>query len=81
MLYIVTEIQSTGETSAEIVTKHATRNEADSKFFQVLAAAAVSAVPIHTATLCTDEGCWLESRCYKHPAPEPAPEPEEEAEE
>ena len=76
-MYIVMEIQ-TSTTTATIVTQHSTRQEAESKFHQVLSAAAVSAVPVHTAVMLDEEGFPVRPpECYKHtPAPEPEPEPE-----
>ena len=73
-MYIVMEIQNSG-TVATLVSQYADKNQAESKFHTVLAAAAVSQVPVHSAVLMTDEGIWLRSECYKHPVPEPTPEP------
>lgn len=77
MAYIVIELQTWDQT-AYLVTQHDTKNDAESKYHQVLAAAAVSAVPVHSAVMLTDEGIWLRSECYKHPAQQAEPEPEEE---
>lgn len=70
MKYIVMEIQNSG-TVATIVTQHDTRNEAESKFHQILFSAAISSVPVHSAVMLTDEGFLLRNECYKHPAEEP----------
>ena len=72
MNYIVIELQTTGSITAHIVTKHTTRAEAESKFHQVLSAAAVSSVPVHTAVMLDEEGYPVRPpECYKHtPAPE-----------
>mgnify|MGYP003290873479 CR=1 FL=1 len=72
MKYIVIEIQA-GESVSTITTQHDTRNEAESKFHQILFSAAVSSVPVHSAVLMTDEGFPLRNECYKHTV-----EPEEE---
>ena len=59
------------------------RLKAESKYHQVLAAAAVSELPQHSATLLTSDGRAIMNQCYKHviePTPEPTPEPEEETE-
>ena len=59
------------------------RLKAESKYHQVLAAAAVSELPQHSATLLTSDGRAIMNQCYKHviePTPEPEPEPEEETE-
>ena len=75
-MYIVIEIQ-TSSTVATIVTQHATRAEAESKYHTILAAAAISQVPKHGAILLSDEGFPLMNYCYKH---EPEPEIVEEGE-
>ena len=78
MTYIVMEIQA-GDTVATIVTQHDTRQAAESKFHQILAAAAISAVPAHSAVMMSEEGFPLRNESYKHiPEPEPEPEPEDE---
>lgn len=82
-MYIVMEIQKTAESAggvATLVSTYADKNSAESTFHTVLAAAAISAVPVHSAVLMTDEGIWLRSESYKHPASEPEPEPEPAAE-
>ena len=67
-MYIVIELQTSNGTTAHIVTHHATREEAESKYHTVLAAAAVSNVEIHAATILTAEGFQLMYQCYKHEA-------------
>ena len=56
------------------------RLKAESKYHQVLAAAAVSELQSHSATLLTADGRCVMNQCYKHEiaTPEPEPEPEEE---
>lgn len=59
------------------------RLKAEAKYHEVLAAAAVSELPQHSATLLTSDGRAVMNQCYKHviePTPEPEPEPEEETE-
>lgn len=53
------------------------RLKAESKYHEVLAAAAISDLPQHSATLLTSDGRSLMNQCYFHEA-EVAPEPEEE---
>ena len=80
-MYIVMEIQKTADAAggvATLVSTYTDKNSAESKFHTVLAAAAISAVPVHRAVLMTDDGIWLRSESYKHAAPEPEPEPEPE---
>ena len=55
----------------------------ESKFYEVLAAAAVSDLPCHSAIMFSTEGFPLMNKCYKHdvqPEPEPEPEPTPEPE-
>ena len=66
MQYIVIELQSTGSSVSNIVSKYSTLNEAESKFHQILGAAAISNVPVHSAVILTDEGYSLKHECYKH---------------
>ena len=62
------------------------RLKAESKYHQVLASAAVSELPQHSATLLTSDGRAIMNQCYRHeiatpePEVEPEPEPEEETE-
>lgn len=85
-MYFILEIQSQGDGRAAIVTPIRSAenlNAANSQYHQVLAAAAVSSVPYHSAVMIGDMGDVLKSECYVHtpePAPEPAPEPEGENE-
>ena len=67
MVYLVVEIQKTGEDQvSNIVTSHQTLNEAKSKLHQVLAAAAVSEVPVHSAVLISEEGIPMRNECFRH---------------
>ena len=65
MKYIVLEIQS-GETTSTIVNQYDSREAAEGSFHQILAFAAVSSVPVHSAILMTDECFPLRNECYKH---------------
>ena len=66
MLLIVIEVQSDGTTASTLVNSYADRNQAESKFHQILTAAAVSSVPIHSAVLMTDRGKTLKTETYTH---------------
>ena len=66
-MYIVLEIQKTGDQIATLVTSYQNRNEAESKFYTVLAAAALSTVEKHAASLLTDNGICIRSEAYEHP--------------
>ena len=65
-MYLVIEIQKHGEDLADIVTSHATLNAAESRYHTVLAAAAVSNVPVHAAALISEEGFPMRHECYRH---------------
>ncbi len=65
-MYIVLEIQSDGKISTVISDSYATRNEAESKYFTILAAAATSEIPIHSAVMLTHEGYLCKSDSFDH---------------
>lgn len=65
MKYVVIELQSNNGSLANIVTDFDDRLQAESKYHTILAAAAVSPVPVHSAVLMTDEGFILMADCYK----------------
>ena len=56
------------------------RLKAESKYHEVLAAAAISELQSHAATLLTADGRVIMNQCYKHAivTPEPETEPEQE---
>lgn len=54
------------------------RLKAESKYHEVLAAAAISELPSHSATILSSDGRLISTQCYKHTVPEPTPEPEAE---
>lgn len=64
-MFIVLEIQ-TSTTVATIVNSYEDRNEAESKYHQILTAAAVSSVPKHSAVLMDDEGNRIKNEVYIH---------------
>ena len=66
MKYLVIEIQKNGDTVGNIVTSHDSRNEADSKFFSVLSAVAISTVEKHACALLTEDGVCVRSEVYEH---------------
>ena len=69
-MYIVVELQKTGDQVGNFVYAYKNRNEAESRFYAVLSAAAVSEVPVHSAVL-IDEQCNLyNSGVYEHPPKE-----------
>ncbi len=71
MKIIVTEIQKFADgTMTTPSYAYDNRNSADAKYHAILASAAVSAVPVHSAIMYTDEGLYIESKCYKHESQE-----------
>ena len=59
------------------------RLNAESKYYQVLSAAAVSELPQHSAIMFNAEGYPIMNQCYRHSGPvtpDVSPEPEEAAE-
>ena len=69
MNYIVIETQTTnGVTAIVPPVIYTDRNQAESKFHQILTSAAVSNVEEHTATMLTTDGRLVRpSECYRHP--------------
>ena len=66
-MYIVMELQKNENSGvSNIVTEHATLPEAESKYYTVLASAAVSKLPVHSAVLVSEEGFPIKNQCYKH---------------
>ena len=67
MKYIVIEMQKTAEGHvANLVTDHNTLAEAESKFYTILASAAINDVPVHSAIIVSEEGFPVKHQCYKH---------------
>lgn len=79
-MYIVFEIQTNSNgTVGTLISSYDNRNQAESKYHDVLTSAAVSALPKHACVLMSEEGFFLKSECYKHEI-QPEPEPEQENE-
>lgn len=65
--YIVIELQTNADgTVGNLVHSYTNQLEAESKYHQVLASAAVSTLPIHAAILIMSDGTYLESKEYRH---------------
>lgn len=65
-MYIVIELQkNTDGKVAHLVTEHNTLAEAESKFYSVLAYAAVSEISVHSAAVLTEEGISVLNKTYK----------------
>lgn len=64
-MYIVLEIQ-TSTTVATLVNSYEDRNQAESKYHQILTAAALSSVPKHSAVLMDEIGQTIKNETYIH---------------
>lgn len=64
-MFIVMEIQK-GASVSTIVNTYETRNEAEQKYHTVLAYAAVSSVPQHSAVMLDDDGSYIKSEVFVH---------------
>ena len=64
-MIIVMEIQKDAEVST-IVTAHETRNDAENKYHTILAYAAVSSVPMHSAVMFRDDGRFIKTESFEH---------------
>lgn len=66
-MFIVVELQKNAEgVVSNIVTDFATLPEAESKYYTILASAAISNVPVHSAIIVSEEGFPVKHQCYKH---------------
>lgn len=82
MKYLVIELQTYDDgTVGNIVDAFDDELAAESKWHLVLSSAAISALPMHAATLLRSDGALIKQGCYRHePEPESEPEPEPEPE-
>ena len=70
-MFIVFEIQTnTDGTVGTLVTTYTNQNAAESHYHGVLEAAAVSALPVHSCVLMTEEGFQMRREVYKHESAE-----------
>lgn len=66
-MYIVIELQTNADGAvANLVYQYASRDEAESKFHSILAAAAISSLPVHAAIMLTNAGTMVKSELYRH---------------
>lgn len=67
MKYIVLEMQTNADgTVGTLLTSYDKLIEAESKFFSILSAAALSTLPVHTAMLLTNSGTMLRVETFEH---------------
>lgn len=66
-MFIILETQTNANgTVGTLINSYEDRNTAEGKYHTVLAAAAVSQLPLHCAFMLTDEGYTIKSECYRH---------------
>ena len=66
-MYIVIELQKDAKgVVSNIVTSYENLAEAESKYYSILSAAAISNVPVHSAIIVSEEGFPVRNQCYKH---------------
>lgn len=71
-MYIILETQTNANgTVGTLINSYEDRNAAESKYHQVLAAAAISQLPRHCAFMLTDEGYTIKSEFYVHEQVQP----------
>lgn len=63
---IIVEIQKQNETVSCITTTHGSKNEAEQKYHQTLAYAAVSSVDHHSVIMLDDYGTRIKGETYHH---------------
>ena len=77
MNYLVIEIQTTGNVTAHIATAYDNQPQAESKFHQILAAAATSNVEVHSAVVLNEFGAIVQQGYYDHREPVVEEQPNE----
>ena len=69
MNYIVIEMQTTNGTTSTLTTVKNNIAEAEQKYHTVLAAAAVSQVPLHSASMLNERGQLIKYELFDHTEP------------
>ena len=81
-MYVAIELVTKQDGTFTVSTyKKDTRDDAEKSYHSILAVAATSSNPIHSAVILNPEGKLLRSECYKHDIPVVDEEPEKEGEE
>lgn len=66
-MYYILEIQEQNDgTAGTLIYKENTRNEALSKYYDILHYAAISSVPVHTAVLIENDGRYIARESFTH---------------
>ena len=66
MVWFVIEMQGNGNTGAVVPFSYNDELQAEAKYHTLLAAAALSAVPVHTVMLVRADGFVVKSESYEH---------------
>ncbi len=66
-MFVVIELQKTGDQISNIVQSYTNQNEAESRFHAIMSAAAISSVPVHSCIVMDEECRIYQSGTYKHP--------------
>lgn len=67
MTYIVIELQvNVGGAVSNLVYAYTDRQQAENKYHTILAAAAVSGLPCHSAVMIAEDGTPIQHQCYRH---------------
>lgn len=67
-MYLVLELQTnTNGQVASLINQYDTQAAADNKYHTVLAAAAISQLPVHAAVMLTNEGYVIKNEVYNRP--------------
>lgn len=81
-MYVAVELVTKQDRTFTVSTyKKDTRDDAEKAYHSILAVAATSANPIHSAVILNPEGKLLRTECYKHDIPAPNEPEEKEGEE
>lgn len=67
-MFIVLELQNSGSNVVHLFNTYNDQPTAEQKYHTVLASAAVSNLPSHSALLMDEDGNVLRSECYHHEA-------------
>lgn len=67
MNYLVIELQTTGSTTANIVTQYSTLTAAQQAFYTICAAAVVSTVEMHAVLIVDETGFVMMNESFEHP--------------
>lgn len=65
-LYVVIELQKTGDQISNLVTSHSTLADAEYKFHTVAASAAISQIEKHSVVLLNEDSFPVERAMFEH---------------